>query len=81
MGKSPKLPDSEIKKARAANRKLIKRNKDLNAQVQTLIKAAGKPKNKDEKRQINRSAYSAVIRRNPLLGKAIKENIAKRRGR
>jgi hypothetical protein len=79
MGKSPKLPDNSIRKVREANRRLIKRHTDLYAAVREQIKKSGKPKNKDEKRKINRKVYRAIIRRNPLLQNAVKENIAKTR--
>jgi hypothetical protein len=81
MGKSPKLPDNSIRKVREANRRLIKTHTDLYAAVRDLIKKSGKPKNKDEKRKINRKVYRAIIRRNPLLQNAVKENIAKTRQR
>jgi hypothetical protein len=79
MGKSPKLPDKKIEKVRDSNRKLIKKHKDLNAAVQDLIKKEGKPKNEDERSRINRKAYKTIIRRNPLLLKAVKENVARAR--
>jgi hypothetical protein len=81
MGKGPLLPDSAIKKARRANRKIIKAHKDLNAAVRAEIKAAGKPTDADERRQFNRNAFAKVIKRNPLLVKAVKENLAKARPR
>ena len=79
MGKSPKLPDNEIKKVRESNRRLIKRHKDLYAAVLAKKKSSKKPKNEDEKRKTNREIYRTIIRRNPLLTKAVKENIAKKR--
>jgi hypothetical protein len=79
MGKGPRLSDSEIRKARRTNRKIIKAHKDLNAAARALIKAAGKPKNKDERRRNNRKAFSAIIRRNPLLKAKVKENLTKAR--
>ena len=79
MGKGPRLPDSDIKKARRANRKIIKAHKDLNAAVRAEIKAAAKPTDAKSRRQINRNAFAKVIRRNPLLAKAVKENLAKAR--
>jgi hypothetical protein len=79
MGKGPRLPDSEIRKARRANRKIIKAHKDLNAAVRAELKAAGKPRDADDRRQINRKAFAKVIKRNPLLAKAAKENVAKAR--
>ena len=79
MGKGPRLPDSDIKKARRANRKIIKAHKDLNAAVRAEIKAAGTPTDAKPRKQINRNAFAKVIRRNPLLAKAVKENLAKAR--
>jgi hypothetical protein len=79
MGKSPKLPDNTIRRVREANRKLIKKHRDFNAAVRAEIKKSGKPKNKDQKRKINRKAYRAIIRRNPLLKNAVRQNIAKTR--
>lgn len=79
MGKGPRLSDSEIKKARRANRKIIKAHKDLNTAVRGEIKTAGKPRDADQRRRINRNAFAKVIRRNPLLAKAVKENLAKAR--
>lgn len=81
MGKGPRLSDSAIRKARRANRKIIKSHKDLNVAVRAEIKAGGKPRSADERRRIIRNAYRKVINRNPLLKKAVKENLAKARAR
>jgi hypothetical protein len=77
MGKGAKLSDSGIKKARRENRKIIKAHKDLYAAVRAEIKKAGKPKDAAQRRRINRNSYAKIIRRNPLLAKAVKENLAK----
>jgi hypothetical protein len=79
MGKGPKLSESAIRKARRANRKIIKAHKDLNAAVRAEIKKAGRPRDANQRRQINRNAYRKVIRRNPLLKAKVKENLTKSR--
>jgi replicative DNA helicase len=79
MGKGPKLPQNRINKVRQANRKLIRKHKDLNAAVRAAIKASGKPEDKADKRKINKRVYRSIIGRNPLLGRAVKENVAKLR--
>jgi hypothetical protein len=81
MGKGARLSDSEIKRVRRANRKIIKAHKDLNAVVRAEIKAAGKPRDADQRRRITRNAYRKLIRRNPLLKKAVEENLKRARAR
>jgi hypothetical protein len=81
MGKGVRLPDNEIKRVRRANRKIIKVHKDLNAAVRAEIKAAGNPRDADQRRRITRNAYRKLIRRNPLLKKAVEENLKRARGK
>jgi len=61
MGKIPRLPAPRIKKARREIRKSVKMHKTGNALVQKMLKAAGKPKNAQEKSTINKIAYRAAI--------------------
>jgi len=56
MGKIPRLPAPRIKKARREIRKSAKMHKTGNALVQKMLKAAGKPKNAQEKSTINKIA-------------------------
>ena len=79
MGKGVKLSAAASKKLRQANRKLISSNKDLNAAVQALLKAS-KAKSADAKTAAARKAYSTVVKRNPLLRAAVKENLKKLAG-
>jgi hypothetical protein len=81
MGKGSRLSDSAIKRVRRDNRKIIKAHKDLNAAVRAEINAAGTPRDADQRRKITRNAFKKVIKRNPLLAKAVKENLAKARAR
>jgi hypothetical protein len=70
MGKSgPKLTEAKAAKIRKAIRALIKKNKDLQAAVNTQKKAS-KAKTNEAKL---RSAISKVIVRNPLLQQATKD--------
>ncbi len=79
-GKVPKLPDNEIRKVRESNRRLIEEAEGLShAAVLAKKKSSKKPKNEDEKRKTNKEIYRTIIQRNPLLKKAVKENIAKKR--
>ena len=79
MGKGVKLSAAAATKLRKANRKLISANKDLNAAVQALLKAS-KAKSAAEKTAAARKAYSTVVKRNPLLRAAVKENLKKLAG-
>ncbi len=79
MGKGVKLSAAAATKLRKANRKLISSNKDLNAAVQALLKAS-KAKSAAAKTAAARKAYSTVVKRNPLLRAAVKENLKKLAG-
>jgi len=69
MGKAgPKLSDAKVNKMRAAIRAEIKKNKDLQAAVNALVKSS-KTKNK-KTALIN--AIAKVVVRNPLLQSAAK---------
>jgi len=69
MGKAgPKLSDAKANKLRAAIRAEIKKNKDLQAAVNALVKSS---KNKNKKTALI-NAISKVIVRNPLLQSAAK---------
>ena len=69
MGKAgPKLSDAKANKLRAAIRAEIRKNKDLQAAVNALVKTS---KSKDKKAALV-SAISKVIVRNPLLQNAAK---------
>lgn len=69
MGKAgPKLSDAKADKMRLAIRAEIKKNKDLQAAVNALVKSS---KNKNKK-AARISAISKVIVRNPLLQGAAK---------
>ena len=69
MGKAgPKLSDVKANKIRTAIRAEIKKNKDLQAAVNALVKSS---KNKNKKAALV-SAISKVIVRNPLLQNAAK---------
>jgi hypothetical protein len=74
MGKGTKLPAEAVQKVRSANRKLVKANKDLDAAVQSLIKAA-KAKSAVAKQKATKNAYAAVAKRNPLLRAAMTETL------
>jgi hypothetical protein len=77
MGKLPELPAPIVKKVRRAIRKSVKMHKAANALVQKMLKAAGKPKNAEEKSMINKIAYRAAIRAFPGLQKAVVDAIRK----
>ena len=79
MGKGVNLSEAAVMKLRKANRKLISSNKDLNAAVQALVKAS-KAKTAADKAAAVRKAYSTVVKRNPLLRAAVKENLKKLAG-
>jgi hypothetical protein len=79
VGKGVKLSPAAATKLRKANRKLISANKDLNAAVQALLKAS-KAKSAAAKTAAARKAYSTVVKRNPLLRAAVKENLKKLAG-
>ena len=79
MGKGVKLSPAALNKLRKANRKLISANKDLDAAVQALVKAS-KAKTAAAKTAAARKAYSTVVKRNPLLRVAVKENLKKLAG-
>ena len=74
MGKGTKLPEEAVKKVRAANRKLVKANKDLAAAVQALVKKS-KAKSAAAKQKATKKAYAAVAKRNPLLRAAMTESL------
>ena len=79
MGKGVKLSAAAAAKLRKANRKLISSNKDLYAAVQSLLKAS-KAKSAAAKTAAASKAYSTVVKRNPLLRAAVKENLKKLAG-
>ena len=79
MGKGVKLSEAAVKKLRKANRKLISSNKDLSAALQALVKAS-KDKSAAAKTTAARKAWSTVVKRNPLLRAAVKENLKKLAG-
>lgn len=69
MGKAgPKLSDAKTKKMRAAIRAEIKKNKDLQAAVNNLVKSS---KSKNKKTALI-NAIAKVMVRNPLLQSAAK---------
>lgn len=74
MGKGTKLPEAAVKKVRAANRKLVKANKDLDAAVQAIVKAS-KAKSAADKQKATKKAYATVAKRNPLLRAAMTETL------
>ena len=77
MGKIPRLPAPRITKARRAIRKSVKKHKTGNALVQKMLKAAGKPKNAEERRLINKLAYRSAIQGFGSLQKAAVEALKK----
>ena len=79
MGKGVKFSAAAATKLRKANRKLISANKDLHAAIQALLKAS-KAKSAAAKTAAARKAYSTVVKRNPLLRAAVKENLKKLAG-
>lgn len=79
MGKGVNLSEAAVAALRKANRKLISANKDLSAAVQALVKAS-KAKSPAAKAAAERKAYSTVVKRNPLLRAAVKENLKKLAG-
>lgn len=79
MGKGVKLSEAAVKKLRKANRKLISSNKDLSAALQALVRAS-KDKSAAAKTAAARKAWSTVVKRNPLLRAAVKENLKKLAG-
>ena len=69
MGKAgPKLSEAKANKLRAAIRAEIRKNKDLPAAINALVKSS---KNKDKKAALI-GAVAKVIVRNPLLQNAAK---------
>jgi predicted component of type VI protein secretion system len=74
MGKGTKLPEAAVKKVRAANRNLVKANKDLAAAVQALVKKS-KAKSAAAKQKAIKNAYATVAKRNPLLRAAMTESL------